>query len=400
MKLTAREIAHYAPPEGKDHIVFDEDLAGFGLRFRNGRKIWIFQYAHGSGESRVNGRITIGEYPALPPAKAREIAQDYYADVRRGGHPAVEKKQKREEAQHTFGRLVVGYLEFQKEQLRPRSYTLVEYYLNQLARTLHGLPATAIDRRRIADLLDTIAKNNGAVSANRARSALSAMFSWSMRRGLYEGNRNPCADTEKLTKERGRDRVLSDSELVTLWNALGSTDYDDVLRLLILTGQRAGEIGGLRWNEIDFEHDLISLPAQRTKNHQAHSFPMSEPVRKILKARTQKRDFVFGRGAGGYNSWNRSKVRLDAKIKLPDWRVHDLRRTVATGFQRLGTRLEVNEAVLNHVGGSRSGIAGIYQRHTWEDEKKTALDRWAAHVLAVVSGKKDETNVTPLPRRA
>jgi integrase len=395
MKLTATEIARYQPPEGKDHIVFDQDLSGFGLRYRDGRKTWVFQYAFGSGGGRVNARMTLGEYPALPATKARELAQDLYAKVRLGQHPAADKKQGREEARQTFGRLVAGYLDFQKNEIRPRSYILVELYLNQYARTLHGLPATAIDRKKIADLLDTIAKNSGAVSANRARSALSALFTWAMRKGLHDNN--PCIATEKR-RERSRDRVLTDSELAAVWNALGETDYGDILRLLILTGQRAGEIGGLRWNEIDFDEDLISLPANRTKNDTAHSFPMSGPVRDILKARTQTRDLVFGRGAIGFNGWNRSKVRLDATIKLPDWVVHDLRRTFATGLQRLGVRLEVTEAILNHVGGNRAGVGGIYRRYDWAAEKGAALDAWAVHVLDVVSGKKGKSNVTSLRR--
>lgn len=404
MKLNAQEIARYCPPPAaEDHIVFDEDLSGFGLRYRGGRRTWVFQYSHGSGDGRVNGRLTIGEYPALPPAKARSIAQDYYADVRRGGHPAVEKKQKREEARHTFGRLVSGYLEFQKNEIRPRSYVLVELYLNQYARTLHGLPATAIDRKKIADLLDTVAKNSGAVSANRARSALSALFSWAMRKGLHDSN--PCIGTEKR-KERSRDRVLTDNELAAVWSALGPNDYGDVLRLLILTGQRAGEIGGLRWNEIDFDENVISLPGRRTKNGQPHSFSMSGPVRDILRARTQGRDLVFGRGAIGFNSWNRSKVSLDAKItdklgaELPAWVVHDLRRTFATGLQRLGVRLEVTEAILNHVSGNRGGVGGVYRRYDWAAEKRAALDAWAAHVLNVVSGKKAKGNVTPIRKGA
>ena len=122
MKLTAQEIARYRPPEGKDHIVFDSELAGFGLRYRNGRRTWIYQYAFGSGASRVNSRLTLGEYPALPPAKARETAQDLYAKVRLGEHPAADKRANRDEARNTFGKLVGRYLEFQKDQVRIRSH--------------------------------------------------------------------------------------------------------------------------------------------------------------------------------------------------------------------------------------------------------------------------------------
>jgi Arm DNA-binding domain len=119
MKLNAKEIAAYEPPAGKDHIVFDSELAGFGLRYRNGRKTWVFQYAFGSGEGRVNARMTLGEYPALPPAKARDTAEELYAKVRLGQHPAAEKRANRDEHRNTFGRLVSGYLAFQKTEVRP-----------------------------------------------------------------------------------------------------------------------------------------------------------------------------------------------------------------------------------------------------------------------------------------
>jgi integrase len=400
MKLTTQGIARYRPPEGKaDHIVFDDHLSGFGLRYRNGRRTWVFQYAFGTGANRVNARMTLGEFPALSPTKARDAAQDLYAKVRIGEHPAADKRASRDEHRNTFGKLVSSYLEYQKDELRPRSYVGIELYLNRYAKALHGLPASAVDRKKIADLLQAIGKDHGPVSANRARSALSALFSWAMRKGLHDSN--PVIGTEKR-RERSRHRVLSDAELATIWNALGASDFHDIVRLLLLTGQRAGEIAGLRWSEIDFDEGLISLSAQRTKNARPHSFPMSGPVVDILRARPRNREFVFGR-AIGFTGWNAAKSQLNARIAaakpLEHWTLHDLRRTFATGLQRLGVRLEVTEAILNHVSGSRGGVAGIYQRHDWAAEKRQALDAWAAHVLAVVSGKK-KSNVTPIRGRA
>jgi integrase len=388
MKLTTQEIARYRPPQGKaDHIVFDEELSGFGLRYRAGKRVWIYQYAFGSGKERVNARMTLGEYPALPATKARSQAQDLYAKVRLGQHPASDKKKSRSDARNTFGRLVNSYLEFQKNELRDSSYVEVTRYLDNYAKLLHGLPAAVVDRKRIADLLDTIAKERGAVSANRARGCLSALFAWAMRRGLHDSN--PVIGTEQR-KERSRDRTLTDAELAIIWNAHRDSDYSDIVRLLILTGQRRTEIGKLRWKEIDFDENLISLPPARTKNGRPHQFPISAPVRDILKARPQTPDYVFGR-SDGFSDWGKCKIRLDARIAklgkpLPAWVIHDLRRTFATGLQRLGVRLEVTEAILNHVSGSRGGIAGIYQRHDWATEKRAALDAWAAHVLAAVSG--------------
>jgi integrase len=384
MKLSAQEIARYRPPQGNaDHIIFDDDLSGFGLRYRNGRKTWVYQYAFGTGASRVNARMTLGEFPALSPTKARDIAQDLYAKVRLGEHPAADKRANRDEHRNTFGKLVSSYLEYQKDELRPSSFFGANLYVNRYAQPLHSLPASAVDRKKIADLLQTISKNNGPVAANRARSALSALFSWAMRKGLHDSN--PVIGTEKR-KERSRHRVLGDVELATIWRALDASDHDVIVRLLLLTGQRAGEIGGLRWSEIDFERGLISLPPQRTKNAHPHSFPMSAPVRDILNARPRNREFVFGVGIG-FKGWNAAKHRLNVRIakakSLEHWTLHDLRRTFATGLQRLGVRLEVTEAVLNHVSGSRAGVAGIYQRHDWAAEKRAALDAWAAHVAEV-----------------
>jgi integrase len=398
MKLTTQTIARYQPPQGKDdHIVFDEDLSGFGLRYRAGKSVWIYQYAFGSGKDRVNARMTLGEYPGLSAAKARDVAQDLSAKVRLGEHPAADKRKNRAEARYTFGRLVTAYLEFQRSELRSHSHGEITRYLDRYAKSLHSLPATAVDRKKIADLLDTIGGQYGPVSCNRARSSLSALFAWSMRRGLHDSN--PVIGTEQR-KEKSRDRVLSDSELAKIWNALDDTDYSDIIRLLILTGQRSGEIGGLRWCEINFDEGLICLPAERCKNGRPHQIPMSKAVVDILGARARNRDYVFGSsGAGGFNGWGKCKDRLDARVgpAMPAWVQHDLRRTLATGLQRLGVRLEVTEGILNHTSGSRAGIVGIYQRHGWAAEKRAALDAWATHVLTVVSGGKG--NVMPMRGR-
>jgi integrase len=401
MKLTEREITQYRPPQGKaDHIIFDENLAGFGLRYRDGRRVWLFQYAFVSDGNRVNRRMTFGTFPDLPPAKARSIAADLAAKVRLGQDPAADKAVKRSEAGHTFGRLVAGYLEQKRNELRPRSYVEVERYLDVYAKSLHGLPASGVDLKKVAAFLDTVAKDCGAVSANRARGALSALFVWAMRKGLHDNN--PVILSESRP-EQSRDRVLTDDEIAAIWNNTGDIEYADIIRLLILTGQRAGEIAGLRWSEIDFERGLISLPGERTKNGRAHEIPMSPAVVTILEARPKGGEFVFGRGTGGFSGWGRSKQRLDAALAvklgnpLPAWVIHDLRRTAATRMIDLGELPHVVEAILNHVSGHKGGVAGIYNRSLYKNEKAKALAVWAEHVLAIARGDKG-SNVTPIHR--
>jgi integrase len=170
-----------------------------------------------------------------------------------------------------------------------------------------------------------------------------------------------------------------------------------MFQMLILTGARRTEIAALRWSEI--KDDTIILPRERTKSGEAHTIPLAPQALAILKdlPRIGPSDFVFTtNGRNPFIDFSGSKRRLDAITKIPPWRIHDLRRTVATGLQRLGINLQVIEAVLGHVGGSRSGIVGVYQRHSFDAEKRTALEAWAREVERIVDGK--PAKVLPLRR--
>jgi integrase len=194
-----------------------------------------------------------------------------------------------------------------------------------------------------------------------------------------------------------------------IWNAAGDDHFGAIVKLLALTGQRADEIASLRWSEVG-DH-AIALPADRTKNARAHSVPLAKPALDILMAQPRRadddgilRDLVFGVGQRGFSGWSRCKERLDERISkengapLPGWRVHDLRRTVATRMAELEVQPHVIEAVLNHVTGSRSAISRVYNRNTYEPEKRRALDLWADRLMAIVEGR--ESNVMPLRRQA
>jgi integrase len=401
MRFTDRYIATLQPPVGKaDYIEFDDDLSGFGFRIRDGKKSWVFQYSIGSGATRTSPRLKLGDYPGLPLRKARSIAQDLHAKVHLGGHPAADKKSARADAADTFGGLVTRYLKHQETELRASSLKNLRRYLDDYAAPFHAQPIATVDKKRIAGLLGKIAVECGAVSSNRMRSSLSAMFAWGMGEGLCE--HNPVIGTAKRD-EKSRERVLSDSELRSLWNVLPDDDGGDIVRLLILTGQREMEIGGLRWSEIDFDRELISLPGERTKNGKPHEIPMSAPVREILKSHPQNgRKPVFGKSEDGFVGYAKFKGRLDQAIAtargapIPHWTIHDIRRSVATGMAELGELPHVIEACLNHTSGQRGGIAGIYNRAQYRAEKAQALAKWATHVVALAKGQK--SNVRALRR--
>jgi integrase len=245
-----------------------------------------------------------------------------HAKVHLHGDPALERRKNRIEASNTFGLLVRQYLAARRGQLRERSYDGVRRHLEDYCAPLHALPLAAIDQGAIARLLNTVARS-GAVTANRTRATLSALFTWAMKEGLALSN--PAANTNKR-EERPRDRVLSAAELSAIWRALNGDDYGAIVKLLMLTGQRAGEIAGLRWDEIDFQRGLISLPGARTKNKRAHDIPMSPMVRELLQSRARtERDSVFGRRGRSFSNWTKHKQALDARTgPLPHWVIHDL----------------------------------------------------------------------------
>ena len=391
MKLTLKTVAKLNLPKNKRELIaFDDDIGGFGIRIRkSGSRSWIFQYDIG-GRTR---RMTLGNVSAMDPAKARQIAGELHAKVRLGQDPASDRAESRARADETFGACVRLFLAWQRG--RVKDFRNVERHLVRNLATLHNLPLAKIDHRTLAAQLARIGTRGSPIQANRTRASLSKFYNWACGEGLAESN--PAALCNR-NPEKSRDRVLTPGELKQIWAALPDSDYGAILKILILTGQRAAEISDLQWPEIDFERKLVSLPASRTKNKRAHRIPMSDMVRAILKAHPQNgRDFVFGVGQQrGFSGWSRAKANLDEVVQIPAWRVHDIRRSTATGMAEIGIQPHIIEAVLNHVSGHKGGVAGIYNRAAYEAEKATALNRWAEHVAAVVEGRKSK--VTPLQR--
>jgi integrase len=374
MRLTAASIEGLKLDTGvADKIVFDDDVPGFGIRVRaSGARTWIYQYKIG-GRTR---RLVLGQVSAIKLAKARDIASELHAKVRLGGDPASEKREKVREALHTFGNLVDRFLE--RYRRRPRTTAEVFRHLRKYAAPLHPMPVGAITLRDVAHLLAKIDKASGATTTNRVRATLSACFSWGMREGLALSN--PVTGTN-TREERPRDRVLSNDELRRVWNAAGADAFATIIKLLILTGQRRGELGGLRWSEIDFAAGVANLSAERTKNKRPHIVPLAPTARALLERCARTGDAVFKTPA-----WSAHKRLVDDRSGVRDWVIHDLRRTVATGMADIGIAPHIIEAVLNHVSGHKGGVAGIYNRANYAAEKAAALTRWGEHVAFIVGG--------------
>jgi integrase len=403
MKLTKTTVARLALPRGKvDHIVFDGEVKGFGVRLRaGGKRSWIVQYRVGAKQRRV----TLGAVETLDADKAREAARNRLAQVTLGGDPQADKVAARARAAETLGAAVETYLASKRDMLRSKSFKESERYLRKSWRPLHGLPLHKIDRRAVATRLNDLTIENGPVAATRARAALSTLMVWAMRQGLLD--HNITIGTERPAKAWSRDRVLSEGELGEIWNACRDDDHGRVIRLLMLTGARRQEIGGLSWSEVNIERGVISLPADRTKNARPHTIPLSAPALAIISAmpRRERDGHLFGDGGTGFQGWSKAKASLDRRILasrtraaeqfrrpvddtmvVPSWQVHDLRRSVATHMAELGVQPHVIEALLNHVSGHKAGVAGTYNRAVYEREVLAALVLWADHLRTIVDG--------------
>jgi integrase len=250
------------------------------------------------------------------------------------------------------------------------------------------LPAADLGRATVVKTLDAMARKGSVAMAARTAAYGNAAYGWAVKRGALSINpfvNLPVAPAVK------RDRVLSDDELAEIWRATdGPGPFNGIVRMLVLTGQRRDEVAGMTWAEL--ADNTWTIPASRAKNGATHIVPLSAPAQDLLRSLPQFGELVFG----PFNNWSKAKAALDAKSGVTGWRLHDLRRTAATGLQRLGVRLEVTEQVLNHVSGSRAGIVGVYQRHDFASEKRAALEAWGAHAQAIVEGRAAGDNVVTL----
>lgn len=384
MKLTRDALNSLALPAGKlDHVYWDDSLPGFGCRLRGSRKTWLVQY-------RIRGhqhRKSLGDIRKVSLEAARAIARKRFAMVELGVDPAAEKAAARlaeVSTALTFRSVTDRYLDTKKSSLRLSTYNSAVLHFTAHWAPFATLPIGTITRADIAARLQALVKERGKVGAARARANLSAVFAWAMREGLVDSN--PTVATNRPDAgTRPRERVLSNDELFAIWNACDSDD-GRIIRLLILFGCRRQEIGSLLWREVDFENGTLTISGERAKNHRALTLALPPIALDILRSVSRRGEHVFGR-SNGFGSWSDLKTKIDKHSKVSGWTLHDLRRTVATGMNELGIAPHVVEQILNHQSGHKRGVAGVYNRSSYQREVKAALTIWAEHIAALVEGR-------------
>jgi integrase len=401
MKFTNASIARLSAPAGKaDHFVWDEETPGFGLRMRGGTTRWIVQYRVGSQQRRES----LGDPRKVTLDAARAAARQRFAQLELGVDPAAERDKARAEAAATRLTLaVVGdrYLEAKRAVVRPATYRASTWHLTGLWKPLRNRPIAEIKRADVAARIGEIVKDHGRVSAARARSTLSAMFTWSMREGLTEAESNPViATNDPSAGIKSRERTLADHELRAIWLACRDDDFGRIVKLLAMTGCRRSEIGGLRWDEIDLDTGIMVIPGSRTKNHKPLELTLPPIALDILRSIPQKQgqDHVFGRHGTGFCGWSYPLSQLNLRIAetegkpLPSWSLHDLRRSMRSGLGRLGVAPHVAERCIGHLPAGV--VERTYDKFRYGQEIAAALALWAEHVRTIVEGY--EKTVVPL----
>jgi integrase len=404
MKLTAAAVEKIKPPPSGQIEYFDQLLPSFGLRVSyKGSKSWFVM-------TRVEGkliRMTLGKSPAIPLAMARDEARRLMNMAASGQDPRLEKseaKRKREE-QHrsTFGVCAEEFLErYVATRLRPS--TMREYkriLTGPDTRHWQGRPISSITKREVLDVIEKMEGRGSPGAAARALAYLGKFFNWCAERDIIQ-----IVPTDRIRASHPttkRDRVLSDEELTYVIRVIDEEQsvFGPLFMILLMTGQRRGEVAGMRWNEIkDFNmgEALWEIPGERTKNKQAHIVPLPPAICEVLNTLPRTGDLVFTTtGETPVSGFGKAKARLDARIAelreedglegVPSWTLHDLRRTMVTMMnEKLGIAPHVVEAVVNHVSGlAKAGVAGVYNRALYLDDRKHALTEWSRH-LSVNTG--------------
>jgi integrase len=348
----------------------------------SGAKSWAVRYRH-AGKT---AKLTLGTFPAIDLKTAREQGSKALRAVAEGRDPAAERK--KPVASDAIESVVQQFIERRVAKLRPAWRSEAERYLRRVIDAWGGRKISDIRRADIRSLVGPLADNTP-IAANRLHSVVRTFFGWALEQDIIGSS--PAAGLKPPGgKETSRDRVLSDAELRRVWLAAEQMGlFGAAVKMLILTGQRRGEVAGMRWDELDLAQRLWTLPKKRTKNKREHTVPLSLQAVAIIKSLPRIGDeFVFTfDGDASMNCFSGKTNELRALAgAMPPFVLHDLRRTAASGLARLGVALPVIERVLNHAGGSFAGVVGVYQRHEYAAEKRAALERWAGHVTAIVGG--------------
>lgn len=405
------------PPAPKQVDYWDAKEPAFGVRVSySGTKTFVVMLSILTMGKRKLARVTIGRYDpegehGLSLAAAREKARAFKKIAEGGGDPRNEKQEREQkliaESINTFAAVRDRFIEAHCKQKKQSTAGEYERLLKKNCAAWDELPMTKISAKDVRDIMSLHIKEGKPYKANRTFAVLRKMFSWAVEEEIL--NESPAEGLKAKGKESARDRVLNDAEVKMLWRAFEAAGrFTPVFKLLLLTGQRLGEVVGMRrreLRELDGKDPRWEIPGTRTKNGRTHVVQLSPAAIEIIKAVPNLGDLVFTtNGKTTMSGFSKAKARVEKRIaeiakvegledvfrEGTDWRIHDFRRTVATHMAELGVSIDVIEKVLNHISGSRAGIVGVYNRSELFAERRKALNLWAEHLQELTAPSVEE----------
>ncbi|MBI1328118.1 MAG: tyrosine-type recombinase/integrase [Alphaproteobacteria bacterium] len=407
-KLTKRLIDgfEYTPNGGKD-IRWDSEISGLGLRlYPSGKKSFVLSYRQ-RGTKRL---FTIGQYGNITLEQARELARKKFGEIADGKDPLLSRRESKKKHQWTVER---AFKEFQKKlkALSRHHYEEVErIFTKDVLPVIGKKPIDEVKKDDILKIIDGVMERGSGVMANRTLTRLGKFFNWCIERNLIE--HSPVYKISKPAIERSRERVLADYEIKQIWRAADKVGYPfgPLVQFLILTGQRRGEVAAMQWKDYHEKEALWIQPREETKSDRSHTVPLSPSAVEILDNALNLGGYIFtSSGTRPFENFSRAKAELDLIIKssfekenpshkfiMAPWTLHDLRRTCASGMAKLKIAPHVIEKILNHSSGTIRGVAAIYNRYEYEDEKRYALNKWAEHIQYILNN----SNVLPVSKLA
>jgi integrase len=368
--LTDLAVKKLSLPDRGQVTYWDDSTPGFGLRLSAKSKSYVVMY----GEKRQ--LKTFGRYPDISLLDARKQAKLFLANFI--NNPVAE-------ATFDYKAVLDEYLIDCRKRLRASSMKGYALYLGHIQ--FKG----PIDDIKPSQVMSAISKyTDQPASQNYALTVLKVFFSWAVQRQYLKSN--PLSSLKRPNKTISRERVLTDDEVKTLLHhTLSNRDrFNDIVTLLLLTGQRKSEISDLRWSEV--EEGTLNFPPSRTKNKRAHRVPICRQAQDLIENIEGGSTFVFGSKEvdAPFNGWNRAQVRLLKDTGLAHFTLHDLRRTYATLHAKMGTPVHVSERLLNHVSGTISGVAAVYNRHSYQEEMQVAVTHFGDMIAAMMQAVGDE----------
>jgi integrase len=382
------------PTSQSDEVYWDAGCPGFGVKVTpKGRKVFIVLYRTGGAGSRLR-KYTIGPYGRVTLHQARVAAQKVFAAKLEGRDPAAEKRAARRRIVADRVEDVLETFIAQRLSQNRSGDEIARLLRREVGKPWSGRSIHEISKRDVVEVVTAIEQRGAPVAANKALKAIKTFLRWCVGRAVLD--QSPAEGVPLPSKEVARDRVLDDSELAQVILAARKIGgpYGGIVELLALTGQRREEVAGLQWEELNLAQRIWTLPKSRTKNEKAHVIHLSEQSMAVLTGADWPAPYMFSLlGTKPFQEFSRAKRRLDELSGVTGWRLHDLRRSCVSGMARLGIAPHIADKILNHQAGIISGVAAVYQRHDFLAERRTAVEKWGAHIGGVLAMMSQEGRI-------